>query len=87
MLHWYQKITKTKFGKIQVKIFSQIGQKIDENGEKCRKLNINLSQFLAILRHFKATKQLLGVCRMANGVTWVTKNAQNIILVLYKSKY
>ena len=85
MSHWYQKITKTKFDTIQVKILSQIGPKIDENGEKCR--NINLSQFLALLRPFKATKQLLGVCRMASGVTLVPKNAQDIILVQYKSKY
>ena len=35
----------------------------------------------------KATKQLLGVCRMASGITWVPKYAQNNILVLYKSKY
>ena len=48
--------------------------------------NIYLSQFLAILRPFKATKQLLGVCRMASGVTWVQKNTQDIILVQYESK-
>ena len=60
---------------------------VGENGEKGRKSNLDLSQFLALLRPFKATKQLLGVCRMASGVTWVPKNAQNIILVLYKSKY
>ena len=85
MSNWYQKMAKTKFGTIQVKILSQIGPKIDENGEKCR--NINLSQFLALLRPFKATKQLLGVCRMASGVPWVPKYAQNNILLLYKSKY
>ena len=37
MSHWYQKMTKTEFGTIQVKILSQIGPKIDENGEKCTK--------------------------------------------------
>ena len=78
MLHWYQKITKTKFGKIQVKIFSQIGQKIDENGEKCRKLNINLSQFLAILRHFKGHETAIGVCKMASGVPLVSKKTKTI---------
>ena len=47
----------------------------------------NLSQFFALLRPCKATKQLLGVCRMASGVPLISKNAQDIILVLYKSKY
>ena len=87
MSNWYQKITKTKFGTIQVKILSQIGPKIDENGEKCRKSNLDLSQFFAILRPFKGYQTAFGVCKMARGVTLVTKNAQNIILVLYKSKY
>ena len=41
MSHWYQKITKTKFGTIQVKILSQIWPKIDEDGEKCRKSNLD----------------------------------------------
>ena len=41
MSHWYQKITKTKFGTIRVKILSQIGPKIDENGEKCRKSKLD----------------------------------------------
>ena len=75
-------MTKLNIGTIQVKILSQIGPKIDENGEKCR--NINLSQFLALLRHFKATKQVLWVCRLASGVTWVPKNAQDIILIQYE---
>ena len=73
MSEWYQKITKTKFGTIQVKILSQIGPKIDENGEKCRKLNLDLSQFLALLRPFKATKQLLEICKMARGVPLILK--------------
>ena len=87
MSHWYQKITKTKFDTIQVKILSQIGPKIHENGEKCRKANLYLSQFFSFLRPFKATKQLLGVCKMARGVTLVPNNVQDIILVQYKSKY
>ena len=60
---------------------------MDENGEKCRKSNLDLSQFLALLRPFKATKQLLGVCRMASRVTLVPKNAQDIILVQCKSNH
>ena len=87
MSNLYQKITKTKFCIIQVQILSQIGPKIAEDGEKCRKSNLDLSQFLALLRPFKATKQPLGVCRMASGVPWVPKYAQDIILVQYKSKY
>ena len=59
---------------------------MDENREKCRKSNLDLSQFLALLRPFKATIQLLGVCRMPSGVTLVPKNAQDIILVKYKLK-
>ena len=50
MFHWYQKMNKLKFDTIQVKISSQNGPKIDENGEKCPKWNLNLSLFLAILR-------------------------------------
>ena len=78
-------MTKANIGAIQVKILSQIGPKIDENGEKCR--NINLSQFLALLRPFKATKQLLGVCKMAKGVPLISKNDQNNILVQCKSNH
>ena len=66
---------------------SQIGPKIDEDGEKCRKSNLDLSQFFAILRHFKGYQTAFGVCKMARAVTLVQKNAQDIILVLYKSKY
>ena len=32
-----KKLPKLNIGTIQVKILSQIGPKIDENGEKCRK--------------------------------------------------
>ena len=59
---------------------------MDENGEKCRKSNLDLSHFFALLRPFKATKQLLGVCRMPSGVTLVPKEAQDIILVQYELK-
>ena len=81
MSHWYQKITKTKFGTIQVKILCQIGPKIEEDGEKYRKWNLNLSQFFSILRPFKGYQTAFGVCRMASGVTLVLKNAQDIIFV------
>ena len=87
MSQWYQKMTKTKFGTIQVKILSQIGPKIDEDGEKCRKSNLGLSQFFAILRHFKGYQTAFGVCRMARDVTLVPKNVQDIIFVQCKSKY
>ena len=81
MSQWYQKMTKTKLCTIQVKILSQIGPKIDEDGEKCRKSNLDLSQFFAILRPFKGYQTALGVCRMAIGVTLVPKNVEDIILV------
>ena len=66
MFHWYQKMNKLKFDTIQVKISSQNGPKIDENGEKCPKWNLNLS----IFGHFKATKQLLGYVRWPGMSHW-----------------
>ena len=60
--------------------------KIDEDGEKCRKLNLDLSQFFAILRHFKGYQTALGICRMARGVPLISINDQDFILVQYKSK-
>ena len=47
MSNWYQKITKTKFDTIQVKILSQIEPKIDEDGEKFRKSNLALCKVVA----------------------------------------
>ena len=87
MSHWYQKITKTKFDTIQVKILSQIGPKIDEDGEKCRKSNFDLSQFLAILRHFKGYQTAFVVCKKVRGVPMIPRNNQDNILVQYMSKY
>ena len=85
MSNWYQKMTKTKFGTTNVKILSQIGPKINENVEKL--WNLDLSQFFAILRPFKGYQTAVGVFKIARGVTLVPKNAQDNILVQYKSKY
>ena len=38
-----KKLPRQSFGKVQVKILSQNGAKMDENAEKCRKQNLNLS--------------------------------------------
>ena len=81
MSNLYQKITKTKFCIIQVQILSQIGPKIAEDDEKCRKSNLDLSQFFAILRPFKGYQTAFGVCKMARGVRLVPKNSQDNILL------
>ena len=58
--------------------------KIVKNAENETSIWVNFWPFLG---PFKATKQLLGVCKMARGVPLISKNAQDIILVQYKSKY
>ena len=73
-----KKLPKLNISTIQVKILSQIGPKIAEDGEKCRKSNLDLGQFFSILRHFKGYQTAFGVCRMARGVTLVPKMSKTL---------
>ena len=55
--------------------------KMVKNAEK------NQTLIWVILSPSKGYQTAFGVCKMASGVTLVPKNAQDIILVQYKSKY
>ena len=73
--------TKTKF-------WYNTSQNIEPKWAKnCEKWNLDLSQFLAILRPFKGYQTAFVVCKMVRGVPMIPRNNPDNILVQYTSKY
>ena len=66
------------------KNLSQSWPKIDQNGNKGRKWNPKLSQFLANFRPFKGYETAFGVWRKAKGVSLIPKIDKDKIWVQYK---
>ena len=78
-----QLVPKNYLNWILVQLKSKYWAKLGPKLMKMVKNAENLSQFFAILSHFKGYQTIFGVCRMA----LVPKNVQDIIFVQCKSKY
>ena len=66
------------------KYSAKMGQKLMKIGVK---INLDLSQFFAILRPFKGYQTAFLVCKMVKGVPMIPRNNPDNILVQYTSKY